>query len=127
GLFLLKATGVLLLTGGMALLLHRSSAGTRHAVWLAALALVLVLPLLSVAIPRWQILPIAERLREVSEVALSDPGPAGPAASASGAEPSIASRGATEETDAAHVPAERPSAAALALAFWVCGTLLLLG
>ena len=65
---LLKATLVLGLAGLVSLLLARASAAVRHLVWTLALTSALVLPVLSVALPRWQ-LPL---------VTLASPAPAPP-------------------------------------------------
>ncbi len=65
---LLKATLVLGLAGLVSLPLTRASAAVRHLVWTLALASALILPVLSVALPRWQ-LPL---------VTLASPAPAPP-------------------------------------------------
>jgi HEAT repeat protein/beta-lactamase regulating signal transducer with metallopeptidase domain len=54
---LLKATLILGLAGAATFVLGRASAAVRHLVWALALSSALVLPVLSVALPRWQ-LPI---------------------------------------------------------------------
>ena len=54
-LFALRATVVLLAAWGATYLLRRGSAATRHLVWTAAVTAVLVLPLLSIALPRWNV------------------------------------------------------------------------
>ena len=54
---LIKVTLVLGLAGLATLVLGRASAAVRHLVWTLALTSALVLPVLSVALPRWQ-LPI---------------------------------------------------------------------
>lgn len=41
----------------LACLLGRGSAALRHSIWLGALAAVLVMPVLSLKLPRWQVLP----------------------------------------------------------------------
>lgn len=48
----LQGTLLLLLAGGVSLLLRRASAASRHLVWLLALGGLLVLPLLSILMPR---------------------------------------------------------------------------
>ena len=52
-----KGGVILLLAVSAALVLRRASAATRHAVWLLALASLLVLPVLSAALPTWRVLP----------------------------------------------------------------------
>ena len=49
-----KATIILGVAGLTAVLLRRASAASRHLVWTAALLAALVLPVLSMALPRWQ-------------------------------------------------------------------------
>ena len=49
-----KATIILGAAGVSAVLLRRASAASRHLVWTAALLAALVLPVLSMALPRWQ-------------------------------------------------------------------------
>ena len=49
-----KATIILGVAGLTTVLLRRASAASRHLVWTAALLAALVLPVLSMALPRWQ-------------------------------------------------------------------------
>lgn len=75
-LYLLKATAILLLALGVAMLLRRASAGTRHLVWLAAVVVVLALPAFGAVLPDLRVLPLptiavapsepAERFGEVA-------------------------------------------------------------
>lgn len=53
----LKGAALLGIAAFCALLLHRASAATRHLVWLAAIVALLVVPVLSVALPQWRVLP----------------------------------------------------------------------
>ena len=53
----LKGTVVLALAGLLVLCMRRTSAARRHAVWLAAMVCLLGLPLLSLVLPGWQVLP----------------------------------------------------------------------
>ena len=55
----LKSIAVIMAAIGIAALLRRASAATRHTVWLSAMIALLALPLLSNALPRWQVLPAA--------------------------------------------------------------------
>src|SRR5688500_4366771 len=50
----IKATVLLAIAAATATMLRRSSAASRHLVWTTALIAALVLPVLSVALPRWQ-------------------------------------------------------------------------
>jgi HEAT repeat protein/beta-lactamase regulating signal transducer with metallopeptidase domain len=52
---ILKSTALLALTALASLLLRRASAATRHMIWTLGLLGALVLPLLSLAVPRWQV------------------------------------------------------------------------
>ncbi len=60
----IKGTIVLLLAGSVCFLLRRDSAATRHFVLSTALGLLLVMPLLSLALPAWRILPTWMRSKE---------------------------------------------------------------
>ncbi len=56
---LIKVTFVLGMAGIATVVLGRSSAAVRHLVWTLALSSALMLPVLSIALPRWQ-LPIVK-------------------------------------------------------------------
>ena len=60
----IKGTIVLLLSGSVCFLLRRDSAATRHFVLSTALGLLLVMPLLSLVLPAWRILPAWLRSNE---------------------------------------------------------------
>ena len=51
---IVKATLLFVVAGFVSFLLRRRSAALRHMIWMLALASVLVLPVLSIALPRWQ-------------------------------------------------------------------------
>ncbi|MBL8814298.1 MAG: DUF1549 domain-containing protein [Planctomycetaceae bacterium] len=53
----IKGTVVLLLGGTACIVLRRESAATRHFVWSTAMGLLLVMPVLSLALPAWRVLP----------------------------------------------------------------------
>lgn len=53
----IRCTAVLALACIAALLLRRDSAATRHLVWLVAMVAMLVMPILSVILPQWRVLP----------------------------------------------------------------------
>ena len=65
---LIKVTLVLGVAGAAALVLGRASAALRHLVWTLALTSALVLPALSIALPRWQ-LPIVTLTSEAAPAA----------------------------------------------------------
>ena len=52
-----KGTALLILAAVATLLFRRDSAATRHLLWLLAIVALLVLPLLSAALPEWRVLP----------------------------------------------------------------------
>src|SRR2546430_3054949 len=53
----LKGAALLLLAAALAMILRRDSAATRHLVWLLAIVALLVVPVLSVMLPQWRVLP----------------------------------------------------------------------
>ncbi len=53
----LKGAALLGIAAFCALLLHRASAATRHLVWFVAIVALLVVPVLSVMLPQWRVLP----------------------------------------------------------------------
>ncbi len=57
----LRGTFILALAGIATLILRRASAALRHGIWLLAVVSLLALPVLSAALPAWQILPSAIR------------------------------------------------------------------
>ncbi len=69
---LIKVTLVLGLAGIATVVLGRSSAAVRHLVWTLALSSALMLPVLSIALPRWQ-LPIVTLQSSVSPTQASAP------------------------------------------------------
>lgn len=52
-----KGLALLALAGGVILLMRRQSASARHHVWLLAMTALLLLPVLSLTLPKWRILP----------------------------------------------------------------------
>ena len=53
----IKGSVILLLAAGVALLLRRDSAATRHLVWLVAVVAMLFVPVFSASLPQWNVLP----------------------------------------------------------------------
>ena len=132
-----KATLLFAVAGVVSFVLRRGSAAARHMVWTLALISVLVLPVLSLALPRWQLSLVT--LHAGSEPALS---PLAAADSPAGA-PSL-SRNTVSRTpsasrvggDSAPVSTARTAATsasfkvswpALLLAVWLVGAALVLG
>nr|MDQ3624527.1 hypothetical protein [Verrucomicrobiota bacterium] len=58
-----KSFVLLLLATGAVVALRKSAAATRHVIWAAALVCALVMPLLSVCLPQWRVLPPWLRLK----------------------------------------------------------------
>ena len=83
----LKGLVVLLAAALSTRLLHGASASTRHAVWAAAFAALVVLPVLEMAGPRWSVgvLPPAEAVSFGPAVAPALPPPTPPPAPAAAA------------------------------------------
>ncbi|HDZ20177.1 hypothetical protein LCGC14_0017340 [marine sediment metagenome] len=52
-----KGLAILAIAGAVTLLMRKASAAERQLVWVVALAGILVLPIVSIALPRWQVLP----------------------------------------------------------------------
>ena len=71
----LKATAILLLATGAGLLLRRRSAALRHMMWTSAVVGVLLLPLLSWALPAWRVLPWMPDVRVAAQPAHVSPSP----------------------------------------------------
>jgi hypothetical protein len=71
----LKGVALLALASITALALFKSSAATRHLVWLVAVVALLIVPVLSLALPEWRILPkwTAAPLRPTTELAIPTP------------------------------------------------------
>src|SRR5688572_20781634 len=53
----LKGAALLAAAALCALVLYKASAATRHLVWLVAVVALLIVPVLSFALPQWRILP----------------------------------------------------------------------
>ncbi|HEY5914980.1 MAG TPA: M56 family metallopeptidase [Verrucomicrobiae bacterium] len=132
----LKSFVILLVAGGVCFWWRRSSASVRHLVWFLSVAGVLCLPGLSSVLPAWQnpLWAVRSHGAPGNEITLTfelAPAKANtvssrqtPALEATGTTPVAGPAPATGGTRlAAHV---RAGWAALALAIWACGTLLIL-
>jgi HEAT repeat protein/beta-lactamase regulating signal transducer with metallopeptidase domain len=131
----LKSTALLVLTAALSLVLRRASAATRHMLWTCGLLGALVLPLLSLALPKW-------RMPVVSVVASVPSSPASPAVdtparipttdlpAAHRARPdSRLSQARGEESAAPTSPSltsRIPSPGTMAIALWAAGALAIL-
>lgn len=121
---IMKATLLLASAALAAVALRRASAAARHLVWTLALVSAMVLPALSIALPRWQIpLVTLQSSAGASEVATTDA--AVPVA------PALRVRRAPAQPDAAPVATSfvmpRISIGAALLLVWTFGAALILG
>ena len=73
-----KGTVLLVLAAVAALMLRRDSAATRHLVWLLAMVAILVVPVLSVMLPQWRVLPAWASSPRPAVVDVSPPSAAWP-------------------------------------------------
>lgn len=71
-----KGLVLLLVTGGLVLLMRRQSASARHHVWLLAMTALLVLPVLSLTLPKWRILPASLTLQSLTTTEVTEASPA---------------------------------------------------
>lgn len=55
--FAMKGTALLMLAAAAAIFLRRGSAAARHLVWTLAMVEMLAVPVLSVMLPQWRVLP----------------------------------------------------------------------
>ncbi|MFL6278947.1 MAG: HEAT repeat domain-containing protein [Vicinamibacterales bacterium] len=140
----LKATLLFLSAGVASFFLRRRSAALRHVTWTLALAGVLVLPMLSMALPRWQLnlvtiekagspqFPASSSLLPASASLAADPEVQAPAAGHHGAAPGLhRDRSATQLSISGRQtssPAGRPSLSwpAVLIGIWMIGALLIL-
>jgi beta-lactamase regulating signal transducer with metallopeptidase domain len=129
---LIKVTLVLGVAGIAAIVLGRASAAMRHLVWTLALTSALVLPVLSVALPRWQ-LPIVTLTSEAptEEAIATAPSlarrPRTPEATTSDASAAIVrpTRSAAARPDVRVTP--RTSLTMALVAIWAAGVLAVVG
>lgn len=132
----LKATLVLGLAGLVSLLLARASAAVRHLVWTLALTSALVLPVLSIALPRWQ-LPIVTLTTPAAAPMVADEAPATAPALSRKSDPAAGLAGSALQNSALAPPATvtspeatvtpRISLTMVLLAIWAAGVVAVLG
>jgi HEAT repeat protein/beta-lactamase regulating signal transducer with metallopeptidase domain len=138
---IVKATLLFAIAGFVSFLLRRRSAALRHMIWTLALAGVLVLPALSIALPRWQLnLVTIERAAPVAVSSFQFPvssseGVASRQAQVTTRQPQASqvqgtapeSRPQTRIAAASHTARNPLSLSAILLAVWMIGALLVLG
>jgi beta-lactamase regulating signal transducer with metallopeptidase domain len=126
----LRVSVLLAITAGLTWLLHRQSAAVRHLIWATAITAALVLPVLSLAVPKWQL-----SVLPASVSSSSDPQPVGlvqttaPASSATmPTEPAFRStarsevtRGVGQSAQASEVPRAAPGPWQWTLTLWAIG------
>jgi HEAT repeat protein/beta-lactamase regulating signal transducer with metallopeptidase domain len=133
---IVKATLLFLAAGLASFLLRRRSAALRHMIWMLALASVLVLPVLSIALPHWQWNLVTIESASQSPAAFSGKiagAEIQPAASRQQPEASFrppanshVSESASRRSEATAVPARTPvSWSAVLLGLWMVGALLI--
>ena len=64
----IKGSAVLMLAAAVSIMLKRDSAATRHLVWSAAILAMLVIPMFSLVLPQWQVLPKWVAISQKSDV-----------------------------------------------------------
>ncbi len=111
-----KGTALLILAGAAAMVLRRDSAATRRLVWLLAIAAMLVVPVLSVMLPHWRVLPWWAGVPVKTAVADSsrpsiERSPDGAVGMPSDANAGIVEPLSTEHQAALHLPNSRPALA----------------
>jgi HEAT repeat protein/beta-lactamase regulating signal transducer with metallopeptidase domain len=106
-----KATVVLAMAAVASFVFRRGSAALRHLIWTLALCSALLMPVLSVALPKWQV-PLIDLAPGAAPVAMqveAEPLPTRPA-------PAVASTKAIEAAVATEPPAQRSSTTTLPIA-----------
>lgn len=128
-----KATFVLAVAALASLSLRRASAAVRHAVWTFGLAGALVLPALTLALPRWQLpvltisSPVTTAL-DASHAALARPERVAPPISRGSDDSSrtVSAPAAPATPSLANTPAFRPNWPLVILAIWAAGASIIL-
>jgi HEAT repeat protein/beta-lactamase regulating signal transducer with metallopeptidase domain len=126
-----KASLLLIAAGLVSFVLRRRSAAARHMIWTLALVSVLVLPALTIALPRWR-LPLLTLKGDASPLHAATyqlPAPSSrlPVASSQLQRAPSASAGLTAAPSTEAAPARKPmSWSALALTVWLIGASLIL-
>ena len=106
----LKGAALLAVAALCALATWRTSAATRHLVWVIALVALLVVPVLSVALPQWRVLP---KWAASPLVDTAPPAPAGAAAQGTKPIPPFTDGSALPEANASIAPLLPPSVSAV--------------
>src|SRR6187551_1810890 len=72
---IVKASLILAATGLVATVLHRASAAARHMIWTLGLAGALLVPALSIVLPRWEV-PLVRLAADTVDTQVTQPAPA---------------------------------------------------
>ena len=127
-----KTTAILLIAAAAALVLRQASAALRHLVWTLALTSALVLPIASLALPRWQLSLFRIADAPASRVAAAAPPAPDTVGAASTPSVSAPSLGIKDAADAVAAPPQATgvfdgwSWQEMLLAVWSAGALLIL-
>ena len=127
----LKSTLLLALTAATALLLRRASAAARHCVWTLGLLSALLLPALSISLPRWQMPVVTLNGPEALDRGASAPTRATPIAVSTVSPPELGSdldfRISGTELTPPSIRKSRSDPKVAVLAIWLAGVVAILG
>ncbi|HEY0811120.1 MAG TPA: hypothetical protein VGD49_13220, partial [Longimicrobiales bacterium] len=123
----IKGAAVLLIATAAIALMHKTSAAKRHLVWVVAVSALLLIPVLSVLLPAWQVLP-ALHSDEVPRLTMNAFAPAAAAPAAEKPFVAVNSEMPALAAEAMTLEASQPrlSATSLILGAWFMGVLLVL-
>ena len=121
----LKGAALLMTASAATAFMRNASAAKRHLVWAVAISALLLIPVLSLVLPAWHVLPAIQRSAEPAIAVESTPVSQAPAKAEvpSMAIPTSAIAAAPGNFETAHVPFTRDS---LILLVWLTGALLVL-
>src|SRR5687768_15111040 len=123
----IKGEAVLLIATAATALMHKTSAAKRHLVWVVAVSALLLIPVLSVLLPAWQVLP-ALQSEDGPRLTMNTfaPAAAGPAAEMPFVAVNTEMPALSAEPMKLEVSQPPLSATSLILAAWFIGVLLVL-